>query len=219
MNLYSLSLAIGAVGFLAMALTGLGRHGAPGHGSGSGHGPIHGHGPSHGHGHVGAKHSHHIHGSSARATAVSWLWSLTSPRVLFSLLIGFGTTGLAVRGVLGAPFALGAAIAGGLLFEQLFVGPVWNFLMRFASAPALTLESCLQDEVRASTAFDADGHGLVTAEVDGQVVQVLATLRPEDRAAGVRIRAGDALRIEDVDSRRNRCTVSYIGPRSGATLL
>ena len=130
MNLYSLSLAIGAVGLLAMALTGLGRHG-------------------HGHGHVGSKlgharashapspgrGTHHSHGGTARATATAWLWSLTSPRVLFSLLIGFGTTGVLVRGALAGPLAFGAAMAGGVLFEQLLVGPVWNFLMRFASAP------------------------------------------------------------------------------------
>jgi len=139
---------------------------------------------------------------------VSWLWSLTSPRVLFSLFIGFGTTGLAIRSALSRSLTLVAAVAGGLLFEQLLVGPVWNFLMRFASAPALTLESVLQDEVQAVTGFDANGHGLVTAEVDGQVVQVLATLRPEDRATGVRIRAGDRLRVEEVDGRRNRCVVS-----------
>jgi hypothetical protein len=189
MNLYALSLAIGAVGFLAMALTGLGRHGH-----------AHAHGPGHGHGHHG-------------------LWRLTSPRVLFSLLIGFGTTGLAVRGMLAPALALGAAAAGGLLFEQLFVGPVWNFMMRFASAPALSLESCLQDEVRATTGFDTEGHGLVTVEVDGQVVQLLATLRPEDRVSGVRVRSGDRLRVEDVDARRNRCVVSFVGPRvSGAPL-
>ena len=209
MNLYAISLAIGAVGFLAMALTGLGRHGH-----------AHARGPAHGHGHahVGAKHTHQIHASNARASAVSWLWSLTSPRVLFSLLVGFGATGVAVGGVLAAPVALGAALAGGLAFEQLLVGPLWNFMMRFASAPALTLESCLQDEVQAATAFDTNGNGLVAAEVDGQVVQLLATLRAEDRATGVRIRAGDALRIEDVDDRRNRCTVSYIGPKRGAPL-
>jgi len=201
MNLYAISLAIGAVGFLAMALTGLGRHGHA-----HARGPAHGHG--HGHAHGGAKHTHQIHASSARATAVSWLWSLTSPRVLFSLLIGFGTSGLVLRSALSSALTLGAAALGGLLFEQLFVGPVWNFLMRFASAPALTLESVLQDEVQAVTGFDANGHGLVTAEVDGQVVQVLATLRAEDRATGVRIRAGDRLRVEEVDGRRNRCVVS-----------
>jgi len=208
MNFYSLSLAIGAIGLLAMALTGLGRHGH-----------AHARGPAHGHGHshAGGRHTHQTHGS-ARASLTSWLWSLTSPRVLFSLLVGFGATGILLRGVLAAPLALGASLVGGLLFEQVLVGPVWNFLMRFASAPALTLESCLQDEVRAATGFDTDGHGLVTAEVDGQIVQMLATLRPEDRAAGVRVRTGDSLRVEDVDGRRNRCTVSYIGPISGAPL-
>ena len=203
MNLYALSLAIGAVGFIAMALSGLGRHG-------------HAHARAHGHGHVraGGKHTHRT--GSARDTALAWLWNLTSPRVLFSLLIGFGTTGLLVRSALSRSLALAAAVAGGLLFEQLVVGPAWNFLMRFASAPALTLESCLQDEVQAATGFDANGHGLVTAEVDGQLVQVLATLRTEDRLAGVRIRMGDRLRVEDVDGRRNRCVVSYLGPASGA---
>jgi translation initiation factor IF-1 len=43
------------------------------------------------------------------------------------------------------------------------------------------------------------------------VVQVLGTLRAEDRALGVRVRAGDRVRIEDVDVERNRCTVSYLG--------
>ena len=197
MNLYALSLAIGAVGFLAMALTGHGRHGGARHG-GARHG--------HGHGHARAQ-GHHAHGA-ARTNASSWLWSLTSPRVLFSLLIGFGTTGLLVRNALSRSVALGAAVIGGLVFERLFVGPVWNFLMRFASAPALTLDSVLQDEVQAVTGFDAEGHGLITAEVDGQVVQMLASLRPEDRATGVRIRAGDRLRVEEVDGRRNRCVVS-----------
>jgi len=202
MNLYAISLAIGAIGLLAMALTGLGRHGHA-------HARAHGHG--HGRGHGGARHGRD-------STAASWLWNLMSPRVLFSLLVGFGTTGMLLRGLLTAPIAFGAALVGGLLFEQAFVGPVWNFLMRFASAPALTLESCLQDEVRAATGFDSDGHGLVTVEVDGQVVQLLATLRREDRGAGVRVRTGDLLRVEDVDGRRNRCTVSYIGPISGAPL-
>ncbi len=211
MNLYAPSLAIGAIGILAMALTGLGRHGHA-------HARSHGHGHGHGRAHVGAKHAQHAHGGSARAAAVSWLWNLTSPRVLFSLLVGFGATGILLRSVLAGPLALGGAFVGALLFEHVLVCPAWNFLMRFASAPALTLESCLQDEVRAATSFDAEGNGLVTAEVDGQVVQLLATLRPEDRVTGVRIRAGDLLRVEDVDGRRNRCTVSYIGPVSGAPL-
>ncbi len=210
MNLYALCLAVGAVGLLAMALTGLGRHGHAHGGAKLGGRVRAGHAPS------ASRVTHAHHAGSARATAISWLWTLTSPRVFFSVLIGFGTTGVVLRGVLVGSLTFGAALAGGVLFEGAIVGPAWNFLMRFASSPALTLESCLQDEVRAATGFDSHGDGLVTAEVDGQVVHVLATLRPEDRLAGVRIRAGDRLRVEDVDGRRNRCTVSYIGPVSGA---
>ena len=44
-------------------------------------------------------------------------------------------------------------------------------------------------------------------ELDGQVVQVLGSLRREDRDAGVRVRAGDPVRIDDIDAQRNRCTV------------
>ena len=130
---------------------------------------------------------------------------------MFSVLVGFGTTGLLLRSALAEPLVFAAAVGGGVLFERGIVGPVWNFLLRFASAPALTLESCILDEVRAASGFDSNGQGLVTAEVDGQVIQVLGTLRPEDRAAGIRVRSGDRLRVEDVDSRRNRCTVSYVG--------
>ncbi len=130
---------------------------------------------------------------------------------MFSVLVGFGTTGLLLRTALVEPLVFAAAVGGGVLFERGIVGPVWNFLLRFASAPALTLESCILDEVRAASGFDSNGQGLVTAEVDGQVIQVLGTLRPEDRAAGIRVRSGDRLRVEDVDSRRNRCTVSYVG--------
>jgi len=205
MSLYLLCLAIGAFGLVAMALTGLGRHGHGHVGTRLG-----GRGRA-GHGHSPGRGGQPHHAAGVRATATAWLWNLTSPRVLFSVLIGFGTTGLLLRGVLAEPLAFGAALAGGVLFERGLVGPAWNFLLRFASAPALTLESCIQDEVRAATGFDANGQGLVAAEVDGQVIQVLGTLRPEDRAAGIRVRSGDRLRVEDVDSRRNRCTVSYVG--------
>ena len=64
------------------------------------------------------------------------------------------------------------------------------------------------DEARAVSRFDADGHGLIAVEVDGQLVQVLGTLCAADRAAGVRVRAGDRLRIEDVAETRGRCVVS-----------
>jgi hypothetical protein len=117
--------------------------------------------------------------------------------------------GLAVA-VLGEPIRFALALVGGLMFEIAMTGPISRLLMRFASRPALTLESCVMDEVRAAAGFDADGSGLVAAELDGQIVQVLATLRPQDLAAGARVRMGDRLRVEEVDGARQRFIVSVL---------
>ena len=137
--------------------------------------------------------------------------ALLSPRVVFSVLVGFGATGLVLRPLLGEPALVAASLGGGAGFEWLVVSPLWRFLFRFASAPAQTLDSCVSDEARAVTGFDASGHGLVAVELDGQVVQLLATLNATERAAARKVRTGDRLRIEAVDTARNRCTVTYLG--------
>ncbi len=134
-----------------------------------------------------------------------------SPRVAFSVLVGFGAIGLALRAVLGGPWLFAAAVAGGIVFEAAIVGPIWNLLLRFASQPAMTLEHGVMDEAEAATSFNADGDGLVKFVLDGQVVQLLGTLSPADRATGIRVRAGDRLIIEAVDAARQRCTVSRRG--------
>jgi hypothetical protein len=204
MDLYTTSLLLGGVGLGVMAVSGMGRHGHSGHGHAT-HGAHagHGHTAAHAaHGHTGA---HAVHqGFGARDVAAV----LTSPRILFSLLIGFGTTGELLRGLLGGPVLFVAAVAGGVAFERLLVAPLWNLAMRFASNPARTLESVVTDDATAVSNFDANGQGLVAIELDGQVVQILGTLQPDDRALGVRVRAGERLRVEDVDAARNRCTVS-----------
>ena len=147
---------------------------------------------------------------SGRGSASRAFWAITSPRFLFSLALGFGAVGEATRPVLGGVLQLAVAILGGILFERAIVTPLWNFAMRFASAPARTLESAVADEATAVTAFDANGHGIVSIEVDGQIVQCLATLNRGDQDLGVRVRAGQRVRIEDVNSSQNRCTVSLI---------
>lgn len=213
MDLYTSSLLLGAAGLGVMALGGLGHRGhagsaarGHGHASGHGHGAVHVHGVKHpGHSHVAGN------AATARDAMSNTLWTITSPRFLFSLVLGFGTAGELLRPMLGGPLLFAAALAGGVLFERILVSPLWNFAMRFASAPALTLESAVSDEATAVTSFDANGQGIVSLEVDGQVVQILATLRPDDRALGTgRVRAGQRVRIEDVDAARNRCTVSLI---------
>jgi translation initiation factor IF-1 len=127
------------------------------------------------------------------------------------VLVGFGATGLLLAPRLGGLLLLAVAVLGGVLFEAALVAPLWRFLFRFASSPAQSLESVLMDSAQAASGFDAAGCGLVAVELDGRVIQLLGTLRREDRESGVRVRAGDRVRIEDVDPARNRCTVSYLG--------
>jgi len=126
--------------------------------------------------------------------------------VLFALLVGFGAGGLLAL-PLGEPWRAGAAILVAAAFEGLFVGPLWRMLFRFESTPALTLESAIEDDARAVMGFDANGQGLVALDVDGQVVQLLATLSADDRARGARVRSGDLVRVSSIDAARHRCTV------------
>jgi hypothetical protein len=201
---------------------------APSHGVA--HGPVHGvaHGPEHGsvqlgggvphnvahlpaaqgRGHPTADgHGDHLHPDGWKSNVWSWL----SPRVLFNFLVGFGATGMVVERLVGPVLALPIAVLGGIGFEAFVVRPLFNSLFRFESKPAQTLESALMSEGRAVTGFDANGNGLISLELGGEVVQVLGTQLKDERTAGVRIRAGDIVRIEEVDDTRNRCTVSRIG--------
>jgi hypothetical protein len=131
--------------------------------------------------------------------------------VVFSILVGFGAAGLLLRPVLPEPGLLAASLGAGFAFEWGLVAPLWRFLFRFASEPAETLESVVSDEARAVTSFDANGDGLVAVELNGQVIQLLATLNAAERSTARKVRAGDRLRIEAVDDTRNRCTVTYLG--------
>jgi hypothetical protein len=204
MNIYTSTLLLGVAGMLVMALGGLGRQGR----GGASRNPAHGRGPHPGRGHSATRahraHTHHATGFVSRT-----FWQLTSPRFLFSVLIGFGTTGVVLGARLGALTPV-IALIGGIAFERLVVTPVWNFALRFASRPALTLESVIADQATAVTAFDANGEGIISVELDGQVVHVLARLQNGDRALGMRIRKGQRVRVEEVDAIRNRCTVSLV---------
>ena len=227
MDLYGFCLALGGTGLAAMAIGGLANVGHAGHGH-AGHGHVgdghagHGHGGN-GHGHAGHAHTAEMHAGHAHAghahtadahTApahptpahASWFFSLFSPRVLFALLVGFGAGGL-LASPLGEPWRAGAAVLAATAFEGLLVGPLWRMLFRFESSPAATLESTIEDDARAVMGFDANGQGLVALDVDGQVVQLLATLSADDRARGARVRSGDLVRVSSIDAARHRCTV------------
>jgi hypothetical protein len=209
---YLFALLLGGIGLLAMSVLGLGGHGHHGHGgTAHGHGAA-GHGHDAGHGHV-TGHGHaapaqpgpHHHAPTGR-----WLVFL-SPRIWFTLLVGFGAGGMLARPLGSGMLRLGFGLAGAVLLEALLVRPVWNLLSRFESRPAQTLEHGVMDEAEAASGFNAAGEGLVRMTVDGQVVQLLGTLRTEDLAAGIRVRAGDRVIIESIDSRRQRCVVSATG--------
>jgi translation initiation factor IF-1 len=215
MDLYGFCLALGGTGLAAMAVGGLSHLG---HGGDGGHAGDAGHAGHGGHGHTG--HGHAAHGTHASDTghahshgsgdhAPNIIYSLLSPRVLFALLVGFGAGGL-VAAPLGEPWRAGAAILAAAAFEGLLVGPLWRMLFRFESSPAATLESAIEDDARTVMDFDANGQGLVALDVDGQVVQLLATLTPTDRARGVRVRTGDVVRVSSIDAARNRCTVRLL---------
>jgi hypothetical protein len=211
MDLYISSLLLGGIGLGAMALSGLGNRG---HSSAQGSG----HGAHIGHGHGGHSHAGHLHADGHAHTGTSLMqsaagktfWSITSPRFLFSFALGFGVAGQLLKSAIGGPVLVAAAIAGGILFERLLVSPLWNLAMRFASEPAETIESAITDEATAVTSFDANGQGIVSLEVDGQVHQILATLKASERLPGTRVRAGQRLRIDEVDAERHRCTVTLL---------
>ncbi len=192
MNVYALSTILGAAGFGFMALGGVGHHAHPG-------GGVRGHAGAVHHGHAGAN---LMHGATRTILA------LMSPRILFAFLLGFGVIGLAAHTIVGGTVLLLVALAGGIAVERLVVRPVWNLAFRFASNPALTLESALTAEGTAVTTFDARGNGIVSLEVDGQIVQLLGSIPDANRGRMPRIRAGDRVRIDDIDTARNRCTVS-----------
>jgi hypothetical protein len=135
-------------------------------------------------------------------------WALLSPRALFSVLLGFGTSGVLLGGVASGLLLFVLSLALGIAFEHLLVARLWRLVLRFASRPAHTLESLVMAQGTAVTSFDANGQGIVQVELDGQVIQMLGTLNARERGLRYRVRSGQTLRIEDVDTRQHRCIVS-----------
>jgi hypothetical protein len=210
MDIYLFCLILGVAGLGAMAISGLSHHGGGSHGHGGhGHAGGHGHG-SHGHGGHGhdGGHAHGHAGGGLGSVAATWM--LMSPRFMFAGLFGFGLIGMALKSFIGGMVLLGVAIVGAIVIERLLVAPLWKFTMKFESHAATTLESATFAEATVVSNFDRNGQGIIAVEVDGQIQQVLATLAEPDRAKGARVRAGQMVRVEEVDTARHRCTVSVI---------
>jgi hypothetical protein len=199
-------MVIGLAGLVVMALPALGGHG---------------------HGHSGAVH-HGGHGGFAAgklgtlfkgkggaprlngdtpSLASLSLRFLPSPRLVFSLLALYGAFGNALvhAGHLGPLVAALLAALPALLVERFAVTPLWNLAFRFQAQPSSPLGALVLGEAKAVTPF-RNGRGVVAIVRDGRLVQFSAhLLEPESKT---RVRVGDRLLVEDVDTDHEHLTVS-----------
>lgn len=214
MLFFLLLMCVGLVGLAALALPGLFHHGG-GHSHLGGHGA---HGGGHGvhvagHGvHVGS----HAHASPSGSHAISGSHGarglgqfIPEPRLILSLMALYGAFGNVFERALHFPFWLAAlaAVLPALLLEWGVVGPLWRLALGFQGRPSSPLAALVLEEARAVTVF-RNGKGLVEVVRDGRSVQFSARLVEGQEALPVRV--GDRLRIEDIDPRNERVTVSIV---------
>ena len=199
-----------------------------GHGTaiGSGGGA---HSPAlHGHGHGllgrlsgrGLRSSHHGPSAKADSPTASGAMPVTthhhfnplallpSPVDLFSICFGVGAVGFLATGRIDPRMLAPVALIGGLLFDLLAVRPFFALMLRFASKPSEGLEGTVALQAEAITKFDERGQGLVCVNMEGQLVQILARLSPDDLAGGVTVHKGDQVIVTEVDKERNMCQVT-----------
>jgi hypothetical protein len=218
-------MVIGLVGLIMMALPALGGHHLPpmhGHGHALGPGASHGAAGAHGAALVpahptatsapapGPTQSQIILATATTATAPHTIRRfIPSPRAVFSVLALYGAFGNALVHAAHLPTATAALIAIGpaLLVEWVLIRPVWNLMFRFQSSPSSPLEELIFAEAQAVVPF-RNGRGMIATVRDGRRVQLQARLCDEHAALPVAF--GQRLRIEDVDARRERVTVSVI---------
>lgn len=159
----------------------------------------------------GARGSRGARANGARGSFKDALSSWLSPRVLFTLSLGIGATGLLLEPIISNEIARAlVSIVGGLFLEKALVAPLWELLMRFGSAPARTLESAVLEEAVALTAFDSHGCGLVSITLGGHEMRALARLKPNTDLPPPRVKSGDVLIVESVNAARGQCVVSFL---------
>ena len=209
MDIYLSCLLGGLVALAAFVLCGAGFH-HPGvhHGAASpGH---HAHVSSHHHASDRANPHAASNGNSPSSFSIlTWLgWF--SPLYLCGAVIGFGVTGILFGHLFqGWPlFAL--ALLGAYFTRIICIRPLISGILMWASRPAKTLGDAVLETGVATTNFDANGYGMVRLSLDGQIVQLLGLLVPEE-STELRVNAGERLFIRSVDSVRQRCWVSRTG--------
>jgi hypothetical protein len=217
-------MVIGLVGLVMMAIPAFGRHATAGHAGALGHGAHGGHALGTGHGHAPVAHAPaSTHAPSPSATPTpgqemvpadaaapsGLLRRLPSPRSVFSVLALYGAFGNALVDAAHLPLLVAAlaAVVPTLLVERFAVTPLWNLLFRFQGQPSAPLEELILADATAVTPF-RNGRGLVSVVRDGRLVQFAARLREDE--ARLPIKVGERLRVEDVDARQERLTVSVV---------
>ena len=223
-------MVIGLVGLVMMAIPAFGGHG---HASHPGHAGVLGHGAAGGHA-LGSGHAAHAPTappSQGAAHALAQVDNLSgaappaeigsprgilrfipSPRAIFSVLALYGAFGNALVQAGHLPFLVAALLATlpALLVERLALRPLWNLVFRFQGKPSEPLETLLLSEAKAVTAF-RNGKGIVSVVRDGRLIQLSARLSESE--ASLPINVGERLRIEDVDAKQERVTVSVLRDR------
>jgi hypothetical protein len=114
--------------------------------------------------------------------------------------------GTLVAPILHGWLQLGAALAGAYIICFFCIRPLLTGLQKWTSLPAKTLADAILENGTAVTDFDAKGYGLVRLNLDGQVVQLLGQLAPEEQS-GARVRSGETLFVRSVDPAKQRCVV------------
>jgi hypothetical protein len=232
--MFLILMVIGLAGLAMMAIPAFARHGAAppthGHAGALGHDAGGGHLPAHGGGHG---HPPALGGRTALATyraqpstaaepnasqemlpaadvAPSGMarW-LPSPRGVFTALALYGAFGNALVDALQLTPLVSALVAPlpTLLVERFVVRPLWNLVFRFQGRPSASLDQLILAEAVAVVPF-RNGRGIVSANRDGRIVQLVARLC--DEQAMLNVKVGDRLRIEEVDARHERVTVSVL---------
>jgi hypothetical protein len=138
---------------------------------------------------------------------LAWL----SPIYICGAVLGFGATGTLVSPILQGWLQLGAAVVGAYIICFFCIRPLLTGVQKWASLPAKTLSDALLENGTAVTDFDAQGFGLVRLHLDGQVVQLLGQLAPDERL-GDRVRSGETLFVRSVDPANQRCVVCRTTP-------
>ena len=131
-----------------------------------------------------------------------------SPLDFFSYCAGAGLGAFLMRPYMLRSWLPLAAVVGALVFDILITKSILRMVSKVSADPSMGLEGTVATEGVAATNFDDHGKGLIKLTLDGQIVQLLATLEIGERDAGVRVKKGDSLLVVQVDSAKNCCMVT-----------